>query len=288
MRKLTRLWRAIEDTPSLLAVRACWAERCGLDFGNIDQFLSPTGDLSTGYPCPRPTGYHCPRLIIGGGDGKFEAICQDPHKLCADLSLNTRDVVIQELNLDAFMKPILELAGIEHPSVEFRAPGVWSVGLSKSRDSIAQPSFLLLFNNQDDFGRAVQTLLLEVQGRFILIAPTNRHRTSAIQELIQTRAVTFTFLEDRILVDGEGHLVAVDPVTGGDDWRPTPFERRDELIREFRQKNEDCTIKQICYWANVSRGDFNKWKNAKPEVPDTSVKAIRTERLLQLGIKARE
>lgn len=88
-------------------------------------------------------------------------------------------------------------------------------------------------------------------------------------------------------MDDKGRLVAVDPVTAEDDWRPTPFERRDELIREFRQKNENCTIKQMCFWAYVSRGDFNKWKNGKPEVPDTSVKAIRIERLLQFDIKAR-
>src|SRR5467141_1504221 len=99
MRKLTQLWQAIEDIPGFIAVRAVWSEKCGSDFAQIAGFLSPARDFATRYPCPHPTGYDCPRLIIGDGGGDFEAICQDPHKLCPDLTLTAKDVVLQELDL---------------------------------------------------------------------------------------------------------------------------------------------------------------------------------------------
>ncbi len=60
---------------------------------------------------------------------------------------------------------------------------------------------------------------------------------------------------------------AAKAVPSADDFRPTPVEQREGLIEEFRRKNGNCAIKQICYWANVSREDFNKWKNGRPEVP---------------------
>ena len=89
-------------------------------------------------------------------------------------------------------------------------------------------------------------------------------------------------------MNDDAGFVAVRRLPGADDLRPTPVEQREGLIEEFRRKNRNCAIKQIWYWANVSRGDFNKWKNGRPEVPDTSVKAIRIEKLLQLDIKTRE
>lgn len=69
---------------------------------------------------------------------------------------------------------------------------------------------------------------------------------------------------------------------------PTPVEERPQRIKSFQRANDDCTLKQIHFWARVSAGDFNKWKNGRPAVPDTSVKAIRIEKLLQLGKKSRE
>jgi hypothetical protein len=175
MGKLTQLWRAIEDTPSFVALQASWSEKCGPDFACIERFLSPTPDLATRYPCPHPTGYHCPRLIVGNGDGPFEALCQDPHRICPDVFLSVKDVLLHDLDLFGFMKAILEAAGVRSPQMELRASGVWNVGLATAMDLSVQPAYLLVFGGAEEFGLAAQSLMFEIGEAFTIIAPTERH-----------------------------------------------------------------------------------------------------------------
>src|SRR5579859_5083087 len=140
MRSLTQLCLAIEDISDLLALPAVWAEKCGSDdFALVERFLSPTKDRAARYPCPHPAGYNCPRLIVGDDAGPFEALCQDPYRICGDLSLNLKDVLLHDLDVDGFMKPVLGVIGVRNPQMERRASGVWNVGLSRRRSSLNQP-----------------------------------------------------------------------------------------------------------------------------------------------------
>jgi hypothetical protein len=92
MTKLKHLWNALEDIPDLLAIPAGWRDACGNDFGLIEASLQPTSKLSGNYPCPYPNGHGCPRRIVQFDDDEIAAICQDPHKICSDLSLKAKDV----------------------------------------------------------------------------------------------------------------------------------------------------------------------------------------------------
>ena len=118
MTKLEHLWSALEDLPGLLAVPVVWKKACGADFGLIEASLQPTSTLSAVYPCPYPNGHSCPRRIVRHDDDEIAAICQDPYRICADLSLKSKDVLLHELDLYGFIKPILEVAGIRNPSSE--------------------------------------------------------------------------------------------------------------------------------------------------------------------------
>jgi hypothetical protein len=281
------LWSALEDIPDLLAIPAVWRDACSAEFGLIEASLQPTSKLSGIYPCPFPNGHSCPRRIVDHGDGEIAAICQDPHRICSDLSLKPRDVVLHGLDLYGFMRPILEVAGIRNPQMESRAPGVWNIGLAVGRDLAIQPAYLLVFGGAAEFSNAAQSLTFEVEVAFTIIAPTERHWTSTLQERMPPPKINFISLNERIGVDA-GRFVAVRPMPSTDNPRPTPVEQREELMGQFRRQNANCAIKQICYWADVSREDLNKWKNGRPAVPDRSVKAIRIEKLFQFGIRSRE
>lgn len=67
---------------------------------------------------------------------------------------------------------------------------------------------------------------------------------------------------------------------------PTPIGQRDALIKRYR-KDHDCTVAQICFCANVDRGDLSRWKNGNSLIPDGGDRATRIEKLLQRGYKTR-
>ena len=281
MRKLTQLWRAIEDAAGLGAVRAAWSETCGADFVQIEGFLFPTHEFATRYPCPHPTGYNCPRLIIEDGDGGFEALCQDPHKLCQDLFLTARDVVLHDLDLEGFTKPILNAAGIREPTLALRSPGLWRAGLSRRRSSLNQPCFLLIFCDSDGFQAAARELLLEVAGPFLIVAPTNRHRTVALQERLQARGIGYVTLDEQVLLQDDGRFVAVDPIDSNDKLPPTPVADRDRIAREFRKKHK-CKVYQIQKAAGVLDPEYYGWLRGTD--PDHYANCIRIEQVLHHGL----
>jgi hypothetical protein len=295
MTKLEHLWSALEDVTDLLAIPAMWREACGTDFGLIEASLHPTSKRSGIYPCPFSNGYMCPRRIVNYNHDEIAAICQDPHKICPDLSLNGSDVVLHSLDLLGFVRPILEVAGIRNPQMEPRAPGVWNIGLAVSGDLTLQPAYLLVFGGKEEFATAAQSLMFDIEGPFTILAPTDRHWTGTLRERLRSPRISFVSLDERVAVDDAGRFVAVRWTRAADVLTPTPRTRREDLIEQFRRNNGNCTIKLLCYWANVSREDFNKWKNSSVKkadgrlaIPDTSKKAKRIEKLLQLGIRSRD
>jgi hypothetical protein len=286
MKQLNRLWCTIEDLPDLLALPAVWRTTCGEDFGLIETWLQPTPTLSAIYPCPYPKGHSCPRRIICHGDDEIAAICQDPHRICPDLSLSVRDVLLYDLDLSGFMNPVLQVAGIRNPQMESRSPGVWNVGLAVGGDLLVQPAYLLVFRGAEEFSNAALSLMFDVESAFTIIAPTGRHWTGTLRERMCPPRINFVSLDQRVCLDDAGRFAAVRQPPSAEDLKPTPVELRETLIGQFRRNNGDCAIKQMCHWAKVSREDLNKWKNGRPAVRDKSVKAIRIEKLLQFGIRS--
>ena len=210
MKKLTTLLRAIESIPGLMAVRAEWADRCGTDFPRIERFLVTTTERAERYPCPHPTGYDCPRLIVGEESGPFEAICHDPRRLCPDLTISGNDVLIHGLDLPGIMKPILAAAGIKNPQLESRSAGVWNAGLAVGRGGL-QPAYLLVLASTEEFAQAASCLALDVQGPLTIMALTSRHWTGELRERLSPPRIMFIGLDDKVGLDDAGEVVAIGP-----------------------------------------------------------------------------
>ena len=168
------------------------------------------------------------------------------------------------------------------------------VGLTVGGDLSVQPAYLLVFASPEEFSHAAQLLMFGIEGPFTIFAPTDRHWTGTLRERMRPPRINFVSLGERVGLDDAGRFAPVRQLPSAEDLKPTPVERREALIEQFRRNNGNCAIKQIYYWAKVSRGDLNKWKNGSKgkngrlSVPNTSVKAIRIEKLLQLGIKTCE
>jgi hypothetical protein len=281
MRKLTRLWQAIERVSGLLAVPAIWETECGDEFDVLRPYLRPTNHLGSTYPCPYPNGGDCPRKIIDHGGGEYVAICREPHRICPDESLTPKEALLQELDLAAFLAPVLNAASIRAETLQPRGHGVWSIGLSNRRSSLNRPVFLLVFAGAQGFLSAARDLLLDVPGQFVIVAPTNRHRSVDLQTQLQARAVLYLCLEEGVFVDERGRFATVDPLESANKVASTPVADRKRVIKGFTTKYR-CKVADVQRAAGVHSSDYYKWLSGA--IPDHYSTCIAIEKVLVFGL----
>ena len=283
MRKLPKLWHSLDRIAGQLAVLAVWEVESGEDFEFLRPHLRPTDMVGALYPCPHRYGY-CPRKIVDYGDGEFAALCRDPHESCERVSLTARDALLHELDLAGFLQPILRAASIRHEQPKKRGYGTWSLGLSTRRSSMNQPAFLIIAHGTEIFESAVNDLLLDVAGQFLIMAPTNRYRSVRVQERLQARNIGYVCLDEQVGVDENGGFVSVDPLDSTDRIPATPVADRKRVVTEFRTKH-GCKVVEIHEAAGVHEADYYKWLNGS--IPDHYSTCVAIEKVLVAGIPKR-
>lgn len=284
MRALSHLWRSLETIPGLLAIPAFWEAYCGPDIDVIRPHLRVTDTEGALYPCPKPRVGYCPRRIVDYGDGEFAAICRDPYQICEKVSLTQRDVLLQQLDVASFARMLAGPLGIRWQDPVSRGDGAWGIGLSDRRDTRTRPTFLVLLPDTGRFVAMLHRLLLNVSGPFVLVAPTSRHRTIEVQEMLQQRGVRFLSMEEHLLLDDTGQLAAVAPLDTTGAIRPTPKEDRKRVVKEFVAQNH-CKVREIQEAAGVDEADYYKWLRGK--TPDHYSTCAAIERVLHSGLPRR-
>jgi hypothetical protein len=284
MRKLTRLWQALEQIPGLCDISANWEHHCGDDYPLIQPHLRPTDDFGTVYPCPHPRDAHCPRRIVDYEDGTFAALCRHPHKLCEQVPLTTRQALLYTLDLTSLLKPIAQTLGLRWQKPALRFAGVWAIGVSARTNTRNQTTFLQVQGRQSAFLEGVRQLLIEIAGPFLLIAPTEQFGDATVQEMIHGRGIGFVSLQDQILVDDAGRFHALDPVSSADEHPITPKEDRERVLNVFCHKH-DCPKTKVAEEAEVDPADLYKW--VRDKLPKRSKKSARIEGVLRRGIVKR-
>lgn len=203
MKKLPKLWRALEGIPGLLAVLEVWRQECGEDFHFAAPYLRPTDRVGARYPCPNSFN-GCPRRIIDYDDDEFAAICQDPHQRCERVPLTRREAIIHSLDLAGFLEPVLRGAAIRPQAMRPCAPGLWAVGLSEQPHLRNLPVYFLLAHSVGAFDTAAARLLLDVKDSFQLVLPTNKFRTVEFESRLRDHRAECLCLEEQLLVDEQG------------------------------------------------------------------------------------
>ena len=147
-----------------------------------------------------------------------------------------------------------------------------------------QPAFLLVSHGKDAFEAAVNDLLLDVAGQFLILAPTNRFRSVQVQSRLQARNIGYLCLEDQVGVDEAGSFVSVDPIDSADRTPATAIADRKRVIKEFQAKHQ-CKVVEIQLAAGVHESDYYKWLNGS--IPDHYSTCIAIERVLVSGLPKR-
>ena len=281
MRDLSRFWQSLERVRGLKAVPAFWRELCGPDFDLIRPHLKATDTVGALYPCPHPSSGHCPRRIVDRGDGDYAAVCRDPYKVCPDLTLEPRDVVVHELGLAGFMQALAAPLGMRWQAPVARGDGTWAVGISARPDTRVQPVFLIVLPAAARFRAAVERLLFDVPGPFVIAASTNSHRSVEVQEHVQRRGLSFLALEDHIGLAEDGQFAARDAAEDANQSRPTPVADRPRVVKEFTARHK-CKVKDIQVAAGADEADYYKWLHGK--LPDHYSTSVAIERVLRDGV----
>ena len=277
MRKLTRLWQALERIPGLCDVPAYWEQHCGPDYTLIRPHLRPTDEIGAHHPCPHPRDADCPRKIIDYDDGTFAAICRHPHQLCDHLPLAPKDALIHRLDVGGFVRQMARVLCVRPQSFAAKKGGMWELGSSTNRATRNYPVFLLIFTARRDFGSAMGDLLLGTSVPFVVVAPTRSHLTGNIRELLARRQCDFISLEERIGSTDDGQLVALE-IADAEEIAPTPVEHRQAVVEKYN-RDFSYTDAQTYRDARVHKADFYRW--IRGELKDKSGKSRRIEEVLR-------
>jgi hypothetical protein len=283
MQTLPKLWRSLDRVAGQLAVSATWALEAGEDFEFLRPHLRPTDMVGALYPCPHRYG-NCPRKIVDYDNGEFAAICRDQHQSCDRVPLTVREALVHELDLASFLRPILLAISIRREEPQKRGFATWSLGLSARRSSLNQRAFLIVAHRTESFESAVNDLLADVVGQFLVLAPTNKFRTAQVQARLQTRKIGYLCLEEQVGIDVNGGFVSIDPLESTDSVQATPVADRKRVIAAFRSRH-GCKVAEIHEAAGVHEADYYKWLNGS--IPDHYSTCVAIEKVLAAGIPKR-
>lgn len=258
MRSLAHFWQSLERVPGLAAVPAFWQTGRGPDYALIQPWLAATATVGAIYPCPYPSAGHCPRRIVDYGNGLYAALCREPHKVCPDVPLTPREVLLHELDVGVLVAAVAPILGVRPQPPVPRGDTTWAIGTSKLWSTHGQPVFLIVVPQTARFLAALEKLLFDVPGPFLVLAPTNRHRSVMVQERMQSRGIGFIALEDSIGADEHGAFALLDGSGTAPELRVTPVADRRRVVKEFAERHK-CKVKGIQETAGVDEADYYKW-----------------------------
>jgi hypothetical protein len=144
-----------------------------------------------------------------------------------------------------------------------------------------QPAFLIIAHRTEIFESAVNDLLLDVTGQFLVMAPTNEYRSMQAQSRMQARNISYVCLEEQVGVDENGSFISIDPRNSADRIPATPVADRKRMIAEFRVRHQ-CKVSDIQRAGGVDESDYYKWLNGR--IPDHYSTCLDIERVLEFGL----
>lgn len=224
MKRLRRLWDALEDRPRLRGVRRELQDSLRSEFEVAAGFLRPTGEEAKRYPCPTPSGIGCPRWVIPEVDGSFRAVCGSAPKECETVHLSRDAVQILGFDGERFVRCLQRLLGVSAVSSKLDADGdiirLGSISVASGR---RLPVILLMGHSS----QATEALTARIERTYrqggVLLTPTERLIDPETEGRLIGEGFTWLVLADLLSADST-KLIATqklaDAVLSGGKSRP--------------------------------------------------------------------
>lgn len=211
--KRTGIWTCLERFLSPATVIVEWQDVLGPDFDNAKSFLHATGEQADEYPCTNRPPCDCAHEIVAHAPDRIAAACRCDPPGCKTIRLQPRDIVIHALDAVKFCRALRRAFHFDAPPDErailYGAPHVWTVG---TYGTLHSPVYLLIRPSEAEFVREIEELITGQAEPFILLAPTQRHRTPTVQAILQRQQSVFIPLSRTLALAGSGRFTATNPI----------------------------------------------------------------------------
>jgi hypothetical protein len=189
-----------------------WQDVLGADFANGQAFLRATGEQADEYPCTNRPPCDCAHEIVPHGPDRIVAACRCTPGECKTIRLQPKDVVIHALDGPKFCRAIRRVFKFDDPPDErailYGAPHTWPVG---TYGDLHSPVYLVIRPAEAEFLKEIEGIITGQADPFILLAPTQRHRTPTVQAVLQRRKAVFIPLSRTLALDGPGRFKTTNP-----------------------------------------------------------------------------
>ena len=198
---MTKLWRAIEESPLLMDVKDVWRERLGKDFEPLSRFLEATNIVATRLPGRTPWSS---LKVVENGDG-FMAFCEST---CESKEVLRADVICHQLNsrqLAAELNAALNLG--RKPEWLDKSRRVWFLG-NLSLELQSRPVYMSLHIASDLITEALHAAAAHARSTFLLLDLNSKRRDQkfdASAKIVDCKPVE---IEQLISVTSDGCLLA--------------------------------------------------------------------------------
>lgn len=191
-----------------------WQAALGPDFDDAEAFLHPTQRLAGTYPCTRRPQCDCRHEVVANNDNvTFRAVCRCGPGNCSAITLTPRELLVHALDSATLCRAIRRTFKFDTPpderAVLLGAPHVWPVG---AYGALHSPVYLAIRPTESEFLKEIEGLITGQADPFILLAPTQRHRTPTVQAVLQRHHATFVPLSRTLALDGPGRFRTTNPI----------------------------------------------------------------------------
>lgn len=211
--KRTGIWTCLERFLSPATVLVEWQDVLGQDFDNAKAFLRTTAEQADEYPCTNRPPCDCAHEIIPHGPGRIVAACRCDPGNCKTIRLQPRDVVIHALDPRKLCRAIRRAFKFDAPPDErailYGAPNAWPVG---TYGPLHSPVYLVIRPSEPEFLKEIEGLITGQTDPFLLLAPTQRHRTPTVQAVLQRQKAVFIPLSRTLALDAPGRFKTTNPI----------------------------------------------------------------------------
>jgi hypothetical protein len=167
------------------------------------------------YPCPRPGGDGCPRVVIERDDGTVVAVCGNEPGECADFELAPTDLdvlaVVPEELCETIAKALQIRPGVAALSGLRNA---YRVGTFIPEAGIKHAIYLLARCSEREYAEAIDALRTHAAGQTLaVLVPTERFLSDEVRRQASTAGLLLVPLLDAVGLDGAGLRALGDPLT---------------------------------------------------------------------------